>query len=304
MVRIDHNSDFKCIRERSNQVYAIERELIIFTKLIVVNKARLHHFDEHSLRSASDVCPICTAECRASLVEVKLLRYLGRPPKGQTEGAIHVDDPHFTSWLHVYMLTDIHSPLIDRNLGNVDTQGDTINMYSLPIHCPWQQCLQAICDALQEVLLPPSHPTHHEGSDNNQYINRLYYQSIGGVDEDGNCSFASHNSAHKLINDHLQWLCANVNYLTCELKSYAKDKDGFIMINLPQHEQLSEQQDRERWACLESTPQRRRGDGPREQLSEQRDRERQACLESTLQRRQGDGPRQMRPWQQGWSGQK
>jgi hypothetical protein len=136
MARIDHNSDFECIRECRNQVNAIKRELIIFTKLIVVNKARLHHFDKHSLRSASDVCPICTAECRASLVVVKLLCYLGRPPKGQTEGAIHVDDPHFTSWLHVYMLTDIHSPLIDRNLRNVDTRGDTIDVYSHPIRRP------------------------------------------------------------------------------------------------------------------------------------------------------------------------
>ncbi len=117
-------------------MYAIKRELIIFTKLIVMNKARLHHFDKHSLSSASDVCPICTAECRASLVEVKLLCYLGRPPKGQTKGTIHVDDPHFTLWLHVYMLTDIHSPLIDRYLRNVDRQGDTIDMYSLPIRRP------------------------------------------------------------------------------------------------------------------------------------------------------------------------
>jgi hypothetical protein len=91
MARIDHNSNFKHIRERHNQVYAIERELIIFMKLIVMNKARLCHFDEHSLRSASDVCLIHTAECRASLVKVKLLCYLGRPPKGQTKGAIHVD---------------------------------------------------------------------------------------------------------------------------------------------------------------------------------------------------------------------
>jgi hypothetical protein len=136
MGRIDHNSDFERIRECHNQVNAIERELIIFTKLIVVNEARLCHFDEHSLCSALDVCPIHTAECRASLVEVKLIRYLDRSPKGQTKGAIHVDDPHFTSWLHVYMLTGIHSPLIDRNLRNVDTQGDTIDVYSLPICRP------------------------------------------------------------------------------------------------------------------------------------------------------------------------
>jgi len=129
-------SDFEPIRERRNQVYAIERELIIFMKLIVVNEARLRHFEDDSLRSVSDIRPVCTAECRASLVEVKLLHYLGRPPKGQTAGAIRVDDPHFTSWLHVYMLTDIHSPLIDRNLRNVDTQGDMIDVCSLPISRP------------------------------------------------------------------------------------------------------------------------------------------------------------------------
>jgi hypothetical protein len=141
MFRIDHNSNFERIRESRDQVYAIKRELIILTKLIVVNEARLRHFDEHSLRSASDVHQIRTAECRASMVKVKPLRYLGRPPKGQTKGAINVDDPHFTSWLHVYMLTDIPSPLIDRNLRNVDMRGDTIDVYSLPIPHPRQQCL-------------------------------------------------------------------------------------------------------------------------------------------------------------------
>ncbi len=148
-----------------------------------------------------------------------------------------------------------------------------IDVYSPPICHPQQQCLRAVCDALQEVLLPPSHPAHREGLDHDRYINLLYYQLIGGVNEDRNCSFASHNSAHKLINNHLQWLHANVNYLTCELESYAKDKDGFIMIDLPQREQLSEQWDREWRAYLESIPQRSQGNGPREQLSKQQGRE-------------------------------
>ena len=199
------SSNFKSIRERHNQVYAMEWELIIFTKLIVVNEAWLRHFDKFSLRSVSDVRLVCTAECRASVVKVKLLCYLGRPPKGQTEGSIRVDDPHFTLWLHVYMLTDILSPLIDHNLRNMDTWGDTIDMYSLPIHRPWQHCLWAVCDALIEVLLPPLHPAHHEGLIHDQYINCIYYESIGGVDEDRNCSIASHNSAHKLIDNCLTW---------------------------------------------------------------------------------------------------
>ncbi len=136
------------------------------------------------------------------------------------------------------------------------------------------------------MLLPPSHPAHQEGSVRDQFIDCVYYESIGDVDEDGNCSFASHNSAHKLIDDHLIWLRANVYALTCELESYAKDRDGFIIIDLPLglREQLSMQRARE--ARLELTLKRRRGDGP-------------ASLESTPQRRRGDGPKHMRPWQQG-----
>ena len=114
-----------------------------------------------------------------------------------------MDDPHFTSWLHLYMLTDIHSPLIDYNIRNVDIQGHPIDVYSLSICRPQPHCLQAVCDALIEVLLPPLYAAHHEGLVRDQYINRLYYELIGGVDEDGNCSFASHNSAHKFIDNHL-----------------------------------------------------------------------------------------------------
>ena len=50
-----NSSDFEPIRERRNQVYAIKRELIVFTKLIVVNEARLRHFEEYLLRGVSDV---------------------------------------------------------------------------------------------------------------------------------------------------------------------------------------------------------------------------------------------------------
>ena len=146
------------------------------------------------------------------------------------------------------MLIDIHSPLIDHNLcRNVDTRGDVIDVTSLPICHLWQHCLRVVCDLLQQVLLPPIHPAHHKGSVHDRYINQLYYQSIGGINKDGNCSFASHKSAHKLVNNRLQWLNANDYYLMCELESYAKDRDGFITINLPQQlcKQLSKQWERE-----------------------------------------------------------
>ncbi len=54
---------------------------------------------------------------------------------------------------------------------------------SLPICRPRQHCF-CVCDALIEAVIPPSHPAHHEGSVHDQYINRVYYELIGGVDED------------------------------------------------------------------------------------------------------------------------
>ncbi len=55
------SSNFKPIWECHDQVYAIEQELIVFTKLIVVNEAQLRHFEEYSLRSVSDIRPVRTA---------------------------------------------------------------------------------------------------------------------------------------------------------------------------------------------------------------------------------------------------
>ena len=41
------SSNFESIRECRNQVYAIERELIIFKTLIVINDSRLRNFDHY-----------------------------------------------------------------------------------------------------------------------------------------------------------------------------------------------------------------------------------------------------------------
>ncbi len=76
----------------------------------------------------------------ASLMKAKFLRYLGRPPSipsNEKSGGIHLDNPHFTTWLHLSMLIDIQKSLINRDCkprGAI--YGEIIDINSLPIRHP------------------------------------------------------------------------------------------------------------------------------------------------------------------------
>ena len=81
-----------------------------------------------------------TAECMASLTEAKFLCYLGRPPNipgNEKSGGIPLDNPHFTTWLHLSMLIDFETPLINparKPRGAI--YGEIIDINSLPICRP------------------------------------------------------------------------------------------------------------------------------------------------------------------------
>ncbi len=120
-----------------------------------------------------------TAECMASLTEAKLLCYLGRPPSvpgNEKSGGIHLDNPHFTMWLHLSMLVDIQTPLInpDRKPRGA-IYGEIIDINSLPIHHPLECDLRAVCAALERKLLPPGHPANNESA-SSQKIKEIVLQ--------------------------------------------------------------------------------------------------------------------------------
>ncbi len=81
-----------------------------------------------------------TAEFMASLTEAKFLRYLGRPPNvpgNEKSGGIPLDNPHFTTWLHLSMLIDFETPLTIpacKPCGAI--YGETIDINSFPICRP------------------------------------------------------------------------------------------------------------------------------------------------------------------------
>ncbi len=102
----------------------------------------------------------------ASRMEAKFLHYLGRPPSipnNEKSGGIHLDNPHFTTWLHLSMLIDIQMPHINQDCKpRAAIYGEIIDINSLPIHCPLECDLQAVCAALERKLLPPEHPSNNE----------------------------------------------------------------------------------------------------------------------------------------------
>jgi hypothetical protein len=98
-----------------------------------------------------------------------------------------------------------------------------INLDSLPIHCPNNCDLRAVCGALEQMLLPQNHPAHE-----NKHANYRYYESIGGYTEGANAIFQTHNSVHRLIKDHLSVINARLFHLTFDIASLRENPDGYI----------------------------------------------------------------------------
>ncbi len=175
-----------------------------------------------------------TAECMASLTEAKFLCYLGKPPSipgNEKSGGIHLDNPHFTMWRHLSMLTD-QTPLINRDCkprGAI--YGDIIDINSLPICRPLECDLQAICAALERKLLLPEHPANNELAYNLK-LKKLYYKSIGGITECSATLFTTHHSARKLIGNHIAFLNAEVHCIFSQIALLREHKRmGYIMVD-------------------------------------------------------------------------
>ncbi len=123
--------------ERIGWTSLLEKWLIIIQQLIVINEGGLRSFDKAAVWvDATGMHPHHTAECMASLMEAKFLRCLRKPPSipsNEKSGGIHLDNPHFTTWLHLSMLIDIQMPLINRDCkprGAI--YGEIIDINSLP----------------------------------------------------------------------------------------------------------------------------------------------------------------------------
>ncbi len=176
-----------------------------------------------------------TAECMASLMEAKFLCFLGRPPSvpnNEKSRDIHLDNPHFTMWLHLSMLIDIQMPLINQDCKpHGAIYGEIIDINSLSICHPYECDLQAVCAALERKLLPPEHPANNELAYNLK-LKKLYYKSIGGITEGSTTLFTTHNSARKSIVDHIAFLNAEVHCITSQIASLCEHKMmGYIMVD-------------------------------------------------------------------------
>ncbi len=84
----------------------------------------------------------------ACIWEAKLIRFSENPG---IRGGFTMQNPVYITWLHLSMLIDIHIPLIIPNRVPVDARyGDTIDLDSLPIRCPNNCDLRAVCGALEQ----------------------------------------------------------------------------------------------------------------------------------------------------------
>ncbi len=115
------------------------------------------------------------------------------------------------------MLIDFETPLINpacKPHGAI--YGEIIDINSLPICRPCECDLQAVCAALERKLLPPDHPANNESAYNLK-LKMLYYKSIGGITKGSATLFTMHNSALKLIGNHIALLNAKVHSITSQI---------------------------------------------------------------------------------------
>jgi hypothetical protein len=79
--------------------------------------------------------------------------------------------------------------------------------------------------------LPPEHPANNE-SVYNLKLKKLYYKSIGGITEGSATLFTTHNSARKLIVDHITSLNAEVHCINSQIASLREYKmTGYMMVD-------------------------------------------------------------------------
>ena len=72
--------------------------------------------------------------------------------KSRDKGGYLMQNLVFITWLHLSMLIDIHTPLIIPNRVPIDVcYGETIDLELLPICCPNNCDLRAVCGALEQT---------------------------------------------------------------------------------------------------------------------------------------------------------
>ncbi len=79
--------------------------------------------------------------------------------------------------------------------------------------------------------MPPEHPANNELAYNLK-LKKLYYKSIGGITEGSATLLMMHNSARKLIVNHIAFLNAEVHCITSQIASLREHKMvGYIMVD-------------------------------------------------------------------------
>ena len=191
------------------EMYLIEQEIVVLSQLQVINVQRLRDFDGLAVRSdSSGIRAVRSAECEAIIVEHKLVRKMGLPA---FEGGFPVSSPIFKTWLHLKMLIDVDTPLVDldRPTPPIDNWGGAIEIDKLPIRCPHPSDLRVVCRSLERILYPR--------------IDRL-------IDTHDVNKYASHNEARKLTQNHVDGLVSYLLFQHTKLAALREDCDDMILV--------------------------------------------------------------------------
>ena len=202
-------TDDEMLARAAKEIQLIEQEIVVLSQLQVINVQRLRDFDGLVIRwDSSGIRAVRSAECDTIVVEHELMRKMGLPA---FEGGFDIDSPMFKTWLHLKILIDIDTPLIDPDRPGppVDNYGDAIDILKLPIRRPHPLDLRVVCRSVERVLIP--------------CIDRV-------IDKHADNKYAFHNEARKLTQDHVDGLVSYLLLQHTKLAALKEDCDDIILV--------------------------------------------------------------------------
>ncbi len=89
----------------------LEQEIVIISQLHIINVQQLRDLDRLAVRwDTTDICSICQEECKSILAKIEMVQKVETPIP---YGGCPLTNLKFKTWLHLKMLIDAETPLIN-----------------------------------------------------------------------------------------------------------------------------------------------------------------------------------------------
>ncbi len=134
----------------------LEQEILTLSQLHKINVQQLHDLDHLAVMwDTTDICSICQEKCNVVISEMEMIQKMGTPVQ---YGCFPLTNLEFKTWLHLKMLINAETPLI--NLSRLPPLTAMVRK-STCLCFQYNTLIQnvcAVCHLIEHCLLPHIDP--------------------------------------------------------------------------------------------------------------------------------------------------